>query len=86
MSVRFVPIVPTARAAALHWEFHNRLYARAGRARLLSQISQLQIAINRYVLPVWQSVGLSEDWDDSHLAILNAVRTGDVTSAAQMTA
>ncbi|WP_339757316.1 GntR family transcriptional regulator [uncultured Hoeflea sp.] len=76
----------SARAATLHWEFHNRLYARAGRARLLSQISQLQFAINRYVLPVWQSVGLSEDWDDSHLAILDAVRTGDVTRAAQMTA
>ncbi|MDA9549354.1 MULTISPECIES: GntR family transcriptional regulator [unclassified Bradyrhizobium] len=74
-----------AEAAVLHWAFHNRLYGRSGRPRLLSQISALQIAINRYVLPVWRTVGLSADWDDSHRDIVNALRAGDVEQAARLT-
>ena len=75
-----------AQAAALHWEFHNRLYSRCARPRLLGQISALQLPINRYVLPVWQAVGLSADWDDSHSKIVTALRSGDVDEAARMTA
>ena len=72
-------------AAMLHWEFHNRLYGKAERSRLLSQISSLQVAINRYVLPVWRAVGLSADWDDSHRDIVTALRAGDVDTAARLT-
>lgn len=74
-----------AEAAVLHWMFHNRLYSRSGRPRLLGQISSLQVAINRYVLPVWRTVGLSADWDDSHREIVDALRAGDVEQAARMT-
>ncbi len=74
-----------AEAAALHWQFHNRLYAGCGRPRLLAQISSLQVAINRYVLPVWRSVGLSPDWDETHDEILGALRVGDVEEAARLT-
>jgi DNA-binding GntR family transcriptional regulator len=56
-----------------------------GRPRLLSQISSLQLAINRYVLPVWRTVGLSADWDDTHREIVDALRAGDVDEAARMT-
>jgi len=52
---------------------------------LLSQISSLQVAINRYVLPVWRAVGLSADWDDSHRDIVTALRAGDVDTAARLT-
>jgi DNA-binding GntR family transcriptional regulator len=72
-------------AAVLHWVFHNRLYARAGRPRLLGQISSLQVAINRYVLPVWRAVGLSPDWDQSHREIVTALRAGDVNEGARLT-
>lgn len=72
-------------AASLHWEFHNRLYGRAGRPRLLGQVSSLQLAINRYVLPIWRTVGLSEDWDDSHRDIVTALRAGDVNEASRLT-
>jgi DNA-binding GntR family transcriptional regulator len=73
-------------AAALHWQFHNRLYVRADRPRLLGQISALQIAINRYFLPVWRTVGLSAGWDDSHRLIVNALRENDIDEAARLTA
>jgi DNA-binding GntR family transcriptional regulator len=72
-------------AAVSHWTFHNRLYSGCGRPRLLAQISSLQVAINRYVLPVWRSVGLSADWDDTHSEIVDALRAGDVDEAARMT-
>jgi DNA-binding GntR family transcriptional regulator len=76
---------PGIEAAALHWMFHNRLYGSSGRPRLLAQISSLQVAINRYVLPVWRTVGLSADWDDTHHEIVDALRAGDVDEAARMT-
>jgi len=72
-------------AAVAHWMFHNRLYSACGRPRLLSQISSLQVAINRYVLPVWRTAGLSADWDDTHSEIVDALRVGDIEQAAQMT-
>ena len=75
----------SSEASALHWKFHNQLYSRAERPRLLGQIASLQVAINRYVLPVWRSVGLSVDWDDSHRDILTAVRDGDAEKAAALT-
>jgi DNA-binding GntR family transcriptional regulator len=74
-----------AEAAVLHWAFHNRLYSRSGRPRLLGQIASLQVAINRYVLPVWRTAGLSADWDDSHSEIVEALRAGDGEEAAEMT-
>jgi DNA-binding GntR family transcriptional regulator len=74
-----------AEAAVLHWMFHNRLYSACGRPRLLAQISSLQVAINRYVLPVWRTVGLSSDWDDTHHEIVDALRAGDVENAALLT-
>jgi DNA-binding GntR family transcriptional regulator len=72
-------------AATLHWQFHNRLYARAERPRLLSQIDVLQVAINRYVLPVWRTVGLSADWSESHRMIVDALRAGEVNVAVDLT-
>ncbi len=72
-------------AAVSHWMFHNRLYSACGRPRLLAQISSLQLAINRYVLPVWRTVGLSADWDDTHHEIVDALRAGDVEQAARVT-
>lgn len=72
-------------AAALHWMFHNKLYSACGRPRLLAQISSLQVAINRYVLPIWRTVGLSADWDDTHHEIVDTLRAGDVEEAARIT-
>lgn len=73
-------------AAALHWQFHNVLYAKAARPRLLTQIKELHVAINRYVLPIWRTVGLSTDWDDSHDNIVVALKNGDIDAAASLTA
>lgn len=72
-------------AAALHWRFHNVLYAKAGRPRLLREIESLHVAINRYVLPVWRAVGLSKGWAESHLGIVEALRKGDVATAVTLT-
>src|ERR1700733_14135663 len=49
--------------ADLHWEFHRSLYQQAERPRLLAQIASLYRSINRYLLPVWASYGLSPGWE-----------------------
>lgn len=76
---------PGMEAAALHWRFHTTLYRRADRPRLLAQIDATHLAINRYLLPIWQRVGLAEDWDESHAAIIDALRRGEIDEAAEMT-
>lgn len=81
--VRATEHVPEA--ASLHWNFHNRLYVHANRPRLIAQIESLQLAISRYFLPVWRTVGLSEEWDDSHRDIVTALRNGDADAAVRLT-
>jgi DNA-binding GntR family transcriptional regulator len=70
--------------ADLHWQFHRALYEKAGRPRLLEQIGSLYRSINRYLLPVWNEVGLSADWMDSHMLIVDAVRAGDADRACRL--
>jgi DNA-binding GntR family transcriptional regulator len=72
------------RRAELHWEFHRSLYEHAERPRLLAQIASLYTCINRYLLPVWSKVGLSPGWVDSHMTIIEAVRRGDIDTAATL--
>jgi DNA-binding GntR family transcriptional regulator len=70
--------------AELHWEFHRLLYAKCGRPRLLAQISNLHLGINRYLLPIWSTHGLSEHWDESHEQIVNALARGKVQQAMKI--
>lgn len=67
--------------AALHWEFHRILYARCKRPRLINQIANLHLSINRYLLPLWSRHGLSDHWDQSHVDIVEKLRAGDVAEA-----
>lgn len=69
-----------------HWDFHRILYSRAGRPRQLAQIASLYTNINRYLLPLWSRVGLSEDWVGSHMAIVRKIRAGDINGAADLIA
>ncbi len=71
--------------AALHWQFHLALYARAERPRLLAQIEALYVAMSRYWCPVWNKVGLSENWLALHRAIVDALRQGAFDDAVRLT-
>lgn len=75
-----------ARRAELHWQFHLALYAKADRPRLLAEIEALYVAMSRYWCPVWNKIGLSANWVDIHLKIVEAVRRGQFDDAVQMTA
>jgi DNA-binding GntR family transcriptional regulator len=70
--------------ARLHWEFHRSLYQKADRPRLLAQIAGLYQSINRYLLPVWSSCGLSENWVESHLLIVAATRDRKIDDACRL--
>ncbi|MCC7276524.1 MAG: GntR family transcriptional regulator [Alphaproteobacteria bacterium] len=73
-----------AERARLHWDFHRALYARADRPRLLAQIDGLYVNISRYLSPLWQRVGLSPGWVESHMTIVDAIARGDVDAAARL--
>ena len=70
--------------AELHWGFHRSLYQRANRPRLLDQIASLYRSINRYLLPVWNDVGLSPNWVGSHMLIVKAARRRDIDLASRL--
>jgi DNA-binding GntR family transcriptional regulator len=70
--------------ADLHWEFHRSLYRQAERPRLLAQIASLYRSINRYLLPVWASHGLSPGWIENHLTIIAAVRDDHIDEACRL--
>jgi DNA-binding GntR family transcriptional regulator len=70
--------------AHLHWEFHRSLYQQAERPRLLAQVASLYRSINRYLLPVWASYGLSPGWVESHLTIIAAVRNNNIDEACRL--
>ncbi len=70
--------------ANLHWQFHQLLYSKAQRPRLLASIESLFVNMNRYVMPAWDAVWLSEEWEDSHLRIVEAIRAGDTEEAARL--
>jgi len=72
--------------ARVHWQFHNMLYAKAGRPRAQAQIDVLYVSINRYLLPAWTTVGLSERWDTSHSLITDALRNKKDELAAELIA
>ena len=70
-----------AQRAELHWKFHLALLAKADRQRLLAQIEALYVSMSRYWCPAWNKVGLSANWVDIHLDIVEAVRRGHVNAA-----
>ncbi len=70
--------------ASLHWRFHRILYGKADRVRLLAQIDSLFVNMNRYVMAMWHDTWLSADWEDSHLAIVEALRAEDVDAAVNL--
>ena len=74
-----------AKRAELHWRFHLALYAKADRPRLIAEIEALYVAMSRYWCPVWNTVGLSENWAAIHAGIVEALRRGAVDDAVRMT-
>lgn len=72
--------------AKLHWQFHKLIYSRAQRPRLLAQIDQLHLAISRYVMADWLSIGLENGWDVEHREIIDSLRHSKIDHAAKLIA
>ena len=70
--------------ARRHWEFHQQLYCCADRPRTQAQVDVLYVSISRYLLPAWTSAGLSDEWEHSHLDIIDALRNGKIDIADSM--
>lgn len=67
--------------AERHWSFHSLLYSRASRPRLLAILERLNGNLARYMLPLWSTVGIGEDWRPHHLRLVSLVENNDLDGA-----
>ena len=70
-----------AETAERHWSFHRLLYSRASRPRLLAFLERLNGHLVRYMLPLWSTVGMGEDWRAHHLRLVSLVENNDLPGA-----
>ena len=71
------------KTAERHWAFHELLYSRAARPRSAEILKTLNGHIVRYMLPLWTSVGIGEDWRPHHLRLVNLVEAGAYKEASE---
>lgn len=68
--------------AERHWAFHELLYSRAARPRSAAILETLNGHLVRYMLPLWTSVGIGEDWRPHHLRLVDLVEAGAYKDAS----
>lgn len=66
-----------------HWAFHKLLYSRAGRPRTFDILDRLNSHIVRYMLPLWSSIGIGEDWRSHHLRLVELVERDKIDDAIE---
>lgn len=69
--------------ASNHWNFHRLLYSRMGRPRTLEIIERLNLHLNRYLVPIWSTVGIRPDWVGDHRTLITLVERGDIAGAVE---
>lgn len=68
--------------AERHWAFHKLLYSRAARPRSTAILERLNGHLVRYMLPIWTSVGIGDDWRPHHLRLVDLVEAGAYKDAS----
>jgi len=68
--------------AERHWAFHELLYSRAARPRSAAILETLNGHLVRYMLPLWTSVGIGDDWRPHHLRLVDLVEAGAYKEAS----
>ena len=69
--------------ASNHWNFHKLLYSQMGRPRTLEIIEQLNLHLNRYLVPVWSTIGIQDDWVSHHSALVTFIESGNFSGAVK---
>jgi DNA-binding GntR family transcriptional regulator len=69
--------------ASNHWNFHRLLYSRMGRPRTLEIIERLNLHLNRYLVPIWSTIGIQSDWVSDHRTLITLVEHGDIAGAVE---
>lgn len=73
---------PPLETAERHWAFHKLLYSRAARPRSAAILETLNSHLVRYMLPLWTSVGIGDDWRLHHQRLVDLVEAGDYKGAS----
>lgn len=68
----------------MHWMFHEVLYNHANRPRLIETIHNLNIHLNRYLVPFWVTLGVMNDWVEHHKELLDLVEKKQYEQAANV--
>lgn len=68
--------------AERHWAFHKLLYSRAARPRTAAILKSLNGHLVRYLLPLWTSVGIGDDWRPHHLRLIEKIEAGEYKDAS----
>ena len=68
--------------AERHWAFHKLLYSRAARPRSAAILETLNGHLVRYMLPLWTSVGIGDDWRTHHMRLVDLVEAGAYSEAS----
>ena len=68
---------------ANHWSFHQALYRRAGRPRLINLIEQQHNLLARYLLPSWAQFGVMEEWACDEVELMDLVERRQVPEAVE---
>lgn len=68
--------------AERHWTFHELLYSRASRPRTAAILKTLNGHLVRYMLPLWTSVGIGDNWRPHHLRLVELVEAGAYQEAS----
>ena len=69
--------------ASNHWNFHRLLYSHMRRPRTLEIIERLNLHLNRYLVPIWSTIGIQSDWASHHRTLITPVERGDITGAVE---
>jgi DNA-binding GntR family transcriptional regulator len=70
---------------AANADFHAAVYQRANRPRMIELVERLRRLTDRYMYVHLEVIGQTEHLTSEHLAILDAVESGDSASAAKLT-
>lgn len=72
-----------AELSRVNWLFHRTLYGEGNRRRLLATLESLHLQADRYMRFQYDVMNHSPSSRGEHMAILNALRAGDLEGACQ---
>ncbi len=69
--------------ASNYWNFQKIPDSQTGYPRTLEITEQLNLHLNRYLIPTWSKIEVQNDWVSDHSAVVIPIKTGNFTRIAE---